>query len=173
MLFLFRRGWRISETLRLTWAQVDLVNGVLRDITVDKGNAVKNRIVMHPEVFEALASLPKGEAQRAARERRDRVFPWVNRHNVYRWLKPFCGEVGVHFRPHMARVEFASQLSEAGQTDAKIRDVCTWTDTRSIARYTRTNEHECEATIALVGRPRRAAMAANVGSRAAVVGQAK
>ncbi len=75
LLFLFRQGWRISETLRLTWSQVDLVNGVLRDIAVDKGNAVKNRIVMHPDVFEALASLPESDPQRAARERRGRVFP--------------------------------------------------------------------------------------------------
>lgn len=152
LLFLFRQGWRISETLRLTWAQVDLVNGRFCCIQVDKGSAVKNRIVMHPEVFEALANLPKGEAQRAARERRNRVFPWVNRHNVYRWLKPFCLEVGIHFRPHMARVEFASQLSEAGQTDTTIKDTSTWTDTRSVARYTRTGEDVCAAAVALVGR---------------------
>jgi integrase len=155
LLFLFRQGWRISETLRLTWAQVNLPAGRFVNVTVAKGNAVKNRIVMHPDVYEALAALPADDPERAARERRDRVFPWCDRQNVYRWLLPFCADVGIHFRPHMAQVEFASQLNEAGQTDSKIMNVCTWTDTRSVARYTRTSEAECETTIASAGRPRR------------------
>ncbi|MCW5700406.1 MAG: site-specific integrase [Rhodospirillales bacterium] len=152
LLFLFRQGWRITESLRLTWSQVDLVASRFRNVCVDKGKAVKAAIVMHPDVYEALAGLPEGEPERALRERRGRVFPWFDRGNVYRWLVPFCNDFGIHFRPHMARVEFASQLSEAGQTDTKIMNVCTWTDTRSISRYTRTSERECEQTIALVGR---------------------
>jgi hypothetical protein len=63
---------------------------------------------MHPAVYEALADLPLGESQRAARERNDRIFPWWDRHNVYSWLNPFCDALGIRFRPHMARVEFAS-----------------------------------------------------------------
>ncbi|MBL8677475.1 MAG: tyrosine-type recombinase/integrase, partial [Alphaproteobacteria bacterium] len=122
---------------------------------------------------EAFANLPEGEAERASRERRNRVCPWANRHNVYRWLKPFCAEVGVHFRPHMARVEFASQMSEAGQTDTTIKDTSTWTDTRSVARYTRTGEGVCADAIALVGRrksPRKVAEDASTAER--IVGHA-
>ncbi|MBK8175989.1 MAG: tyrosine-type recombinase/integrase [Rhodospirillales bacterium] len=73
------------------------------------------------------------------RERHGRVFPWLNRSNVYRWLKPWCKSIGVAFTPHMARVEFASRLSEGGQSHTVIADVGTWTDIRVVARYTRTD----------------------------------
>jgi len=153
LLFLFRQGWRISETLRLQWRQVDLVNGKFRNVVVDKGLVVKPTLPINAEVYEALAGLPEGEPQRADRERRGRVFPWVNHHNVYRWLIPFCDDdVGIRFRPHMARVEFASQLNEAGSPEAVIRDTCTWKGTRAINRYTRTDEAAAQAAIDCLGR---------------------
>ena len=76
------------------------------------------------------------------KERRGRVFPWVDRHDVYRWLNKFCDEtVGLYFRPHMARVEYASQLNEAACAEV-IASSCTWKGgaggTRAIERYTRT-----------------------------------
>lgn len=152
LLFLFRQGWRISETLRLTWAQVDMQAGKFRLVLVDKGAEEKTTLPIHPDVYEALAGLPAGEPERVAQERRGRVFPWVDRHNVYRWLKPWCAEIGIHFRPHMARVEYASQLNDADQTPASIMGSCTWTDTKAIERYIRTDERKAARANALAGR---------------------
>lgn len=151
LLFLFRQGWRISETLRLTWRQVDVAGGQFLDVLVDKGMVVKPSLPMHPQVREVLAGLPAGEPTRADKERRGRVFPWVDRHNVYRWLNPWCAEIGVHFRPHMARVEYASQLNDADQTAAAIAASCTWKGAQAVGRYIRTDARKAASANALAG----------------------
>lgn len=151
LLFLFRQGWRISETLRLVWDQVDMVNGLFLNVLVDKGAVVKPSLPMHPQVRAALAGLPPGEPERADLERRGRVFPWVDRHNVYRWLNPWCAETGIHFRPHQARVEYASQLNEADQPPAAIADSCTWRGTKAVGRYIRTDARKARSANACAG----------------------
>jgi hypothetical protein len=64
LLFLFRQGWRISETLRLTWHDVNLRERRFF-LRVDKSNNPDKPILMQREIVEALAALPPGEAERA------------------------------------------------------------------------------------------------------------
>lgn len=101
------------------------------------------------DIWEALAGLPEGEEARARASRRGRVFPWVNRHNVYRWLRPICREHKISFTPHMGRVEFASRLDDGGASPVQTVAVGTWTDPRSVERYIRVDKQTRKRTIAL------------------------
>lgn len=146
LLFLFRQGWRISETLALRWDQVHLVEKCFH-LDVSKARCGK-WIPMHPDIFVALANLPEGEAARAARERQGRVFCWVDRHSVYRWLQPLCNHIGVRFTPHMARHAFASRLNSADATTQDIQAAGSWTDSKAIQRYIEVDKARAAAVIA-------------------------
>lgn len=125
------QGWRITETLGLRWRHVDLQNRLLA-LNVTKSGRWKT-VAMHDAVFEALASLPRHSAQRGGGP--ERVFPWSDRHQVYKWLRPLCKRLGVTFTPHMARHAFGGALREAGATDQDLLDLGSWTSRNSTRRY--------------------------------------
>jgi len=122
--FLFFQGWRITEALSLRWEHVRMQERVLR-VYVGKVDRWKD-IVMSDEVFEAFADVARDEGH---------VFPWRDRHAVYRWLRPLCKRLNVRFTPHMARHDFGGQLREQGSTPRDLVDVGTWTSERSTSRY--------------------------------------
>jgi integrase len=130
ILTLFRQGWRISETLDWREDQIDLRAGKT-ELWISKAKTWKT-LPLHDDVIAALAS--RGDTIRSLRP--GSVFPWRQRSDVYRWLRPLCHQQRIEFTPHMARHEFASCLRErAGATARDIRDAGTWTSERSTARY--------------------------------------
>jgi len=125
LLWLDRQGWRISETLAVTWEQVNLQEGYV-DAWISKSNTWK-RIWLDEAVVAALANLPG--------RRRGRIFPWKNRQSVYSWLKRLCGRLGVTFTPHMARHQFGTDIRDAKDLVA----AGTWTSEQSTLRYVETD----------------------------------
>jgi integrase len=125
LVFLLHQGWRVTETLSLDWRHVDLAGRTLA-VYIAKSGRWK-AVAMHDATLEALAA--------AQGPRAGRVFPWRNRHQVYRWLKPLCRRLGVRFTPHMARHSFGGALREAGATPRDLVDLSTWISEKSTARY--------------------------------------
>lgn len=123
--WLYETGQRISDTLRLMRRDIDLRSGLARinsTKTDDQGE-----IGLSPELVAMLANaphLPSG-----------RVFPWGDRHNVYRWLKPLCERLGVSYTPHQSRHAMATDLRALGYDMKAIAERGLWRDERSAARY--------------------------------------
>ena len=96
---------------------------------------------MHPLVFEALAG-HKGT--------NGRLFKYRDRHDVYDELKPLCKDLGVHFTPHMARRWYATHLRNQRVDDRGIANSSSWTNEKSVARYTKVNIEEVRLTVGMV-----------------------
>ena len=92
ILWLFRHWNRISDILRVDWDDLDLQNGLYR-MYIGKKRVIREKPI-DGEVLAMLANEPVKVG---------RVFPWQNKQNVYRWLRPLTKELGVKFTPHMAR----------------------------------------------------------------------
>ncbi|MCG8694651.1 MAG: tyrosine-type recombinase/integrase [Minwuiales bacterium] len=124
LIFLFGQGWRVTESLKQRWENTDLTARTFR-VFVSKAGEWKT-VHMHPDVFAVLAQRGRDEGP---------IWPWRDRHEVYRWLKPLRERLGVTFTPHMARHEWGSQNAEAGgkKKDAVIGS--TWTSEKSVGRY--------------------------------------
>jgi hypothetical protein len=95
LIFLFHQGWRIGDTLRLTWRDIDLDAGLVT-YRISKTNDCLNSPLADAVI----------EAFRARPNRVGRVFPWRNHNAVYRALQPLCETAGVPFTPHRARALF-------------------------------------------------------------------
>lgn len=123
--WLYETGQRISDALHLQRADLDLQRGIARvgsDKTDDHG-----QLELSPELVAMLANaphLPSG-----------RVFPWGDRHNVYRWLKPLCASLGVSYTPHQSRHAMATDLRALGYDMRSIAERGLWRDERSAGRY--------------------------------------
>lgn len=123
--WLYETGQRITDSLQLMWSNVDLGRGIAHvgsRKTDDRGE-----IGLSPELVAMLANaphLPSG-----------RVFPWGDRHNVYRWLRPLCGRLGVSYTPHQSRHAMATDLRALGYDMKAIAERGLWRDERSAARY--------------------------------------
>jgi integrase len=64
-----------------------------------------------------------------------RVFPWRDRHGVYRWLRPLCKRLKVSYTPHQSRHAMATDLRALGYDMKAISERGLWRDERSAARY--------------------------------------
>lgn len=123
--WLYETGQRISDSLRLLRSDLDLSAGLARvgsSKTDDRGE-----IGLSPELVAMLANaphLPTG-----------RVFPWGDRHNVYRWLKPLCERLGISYTPHQSRHAMATDLRALGYDMKAIAERGLWRDERSASRY--------------------------------------
>jgi integrase len=123
--YLYETGQRISDTLRLMRNDLDLPRGLARvgsRKTDDRGE-----LGLSPELVAMLANaphLPSG-----------RVFPWSDRHGVYRWLKPLCAKLGVSYTPHQSRHAMATDLRALGYDMRAIAERGLWRDERSAGRY--------------------------------------
>jgi integrase len=126
LIWLWHQGMRISQTINLTWDDIDLERGTVRFFDA-KGPRWRT-FPLHEAVFARLRQIP-------AEKRAGRVFPWSNRHNVYRWLRPLVRELGVTFTPHMARHALGTALNAQGAGLRTIMGALGHDDARSSMRY--------------------------------------
>ena len=103
LLWIFHLGTRISDTIGMQWEMVDLKARVVR-FRVGK----TQRDIALPLPDELVVELANQKSQTG------RIFPWSNRHNVYRWLRELCKATGVRFTPHMARHAVGTRLNAEG-----------------------------------------------------------
>jgi len=113
LLWLFRAGTRITDTLRVVWEDpgargerlgVNLSEGVVR-LVIHKTQH-RHELPLSPELLAALKKVPEDR-------RRGRVFHWRTRSGVYTWLRPLCDTCGVYVTPHMARHTVGTRLAAA------------------------------------------------------------
>jgi len=126
LIWLCHQGTRISQTIKLTWSDVDLDQATFR-IYNAKGKCWQE-FPLHDEVLGRLLAVPE-------RERTGLLFPGGDRHNVYRWLRPLVRELGVTFTPHMARHALGTGLNAQGAGLRTIMAALGHADPRSSMRY--------------------------------------
>jgi integrase len=155
LLWLFRQGSRITETLEVRWRRpvddvgIDLelevagIQGVV-DMYRGKDGKVK-RFALATEVKAELARIP-------ASEREGALFPWRDRHGVYRWLRPLAKELGIAFSPHCARHTVGTRLSALGASLRTSMDVLGHADPASSLRYQASNLLVSRAAIDMLGK---------------------
>jgi integrase len=133
---LFLQGWRISDSLRLRWQDVNLSEAtVLYHITkTDEWLTMP----LHLSVLDMLRNEGPGIG---------RVFPWRSRTGFYNVLRPICRKAGVVFTPHMARHAFATLRAAEGASTQEIMEAGAWRDHKSVLRYTRIDQQRVRATI--------------------------
>lgn len=127
ILWLFKHGDRITDTLNITGDQINVKTKIYR-MVVSKTD--KLRIAaMDDEVIKQLKivfpkKLPEG-----------RIFTWGNHHNVYRWLKPLCQRLKIEFTPHMARHSILTWIGAAGGSVIQIKGRGGHSDIKSAEPY--------------------------------------
>ena len=142
LLWLFRHGMRIGDTLRVRCEDIDLKRRIYRSHVSKTDRWIEHPL--HEDVFLELANskLLKGEGW---------LFPWRSRWAVYRWLKPIRRSLGIAFTPHMARHSLGRWLNEAGASLRTIMDTLGHADIHSSARYQSTDIEVIRATSAKIG----------------------
>ena len=144
--WLYETGMRITDSLRLHDADLDLKNCRARvgsSKTDDHGE-----IELSPELRAMLANTPRcagGKVfpwrdrhgvYRWLRNPGGKVFPWRDRHGVYRWLRKLTKRLGVVYTPHLSRHALATDLRALGWDMKAIAERGIWRDERSAGRYT-------------------------------------
>lgn len=115
-------GLRVSEMLKLTWADVDLKGGELR---VLEGKGAKTALVsMSPKLAEAL--LVYRRAAEAAFDERAEVLELRSQFGIFNRLRNLCqrAEVtfkGVHALRHAAGTRLYRQTGDLGQVQDHLR----------------------------------------------------
>ncbi len=123
--WLYETGQRITASLQLRREDLNLRRAIAH-VTSDKTDD-HGQIELSPDLVVMLSKaphLPSG-----------RVFPWGDRHNVYRWLKPLCERLKVSYTPHQSRHAMATDLRELGYDMKAISERGLWRDERSASRY--------------------------------------
>lgn len=124
--WLYETGMRITDSLRLHDADLDLARNRARvgsSKTDDHGE-----IEISPELVAMLANTPRCAG--------GKVFPWRDRHGVYRWLRKLTKRLGVVYTPHLSRHALATDLRALGWDMKAIAERGIWRDERSAGRYT-------------------------------------
>ena len=130
LVWLFRMGTRISDTLQVRWDAIDLQRQTVR-LRIGKADNW-TELPLHPELVELLAAIPHAER---ADNPGGRLFPWTQKSGVYRWLRPLVREMGVAFTPHMARHSLGTWLNEGGAGLRTIMGALHHRDPQSSIRY--------------------------------------
>jgi integrase len=146
LVFAFGTGARLSESLNLTWADVDLAaaHAILRDTK----NGKTYGIHLAPVVVAELANVP-GTRLDGSREPQRRVFGYTHRRSM-RWsLEQACTAANLtDFTMHQARHSFATWLRRSGADLKKLMELGRWEDARSALRYQHVASHEQIAALA-------------------------
>ena len=143
LVFLFYQGMRISDAIKVDWADVDLPKGQFK-ARIGKTDQWRWK-ALHPDARAALAGLD---------HRTGAVFPYQNRWGVYRALKPAIAKTGVNFTPHMARHSLGTWLAGAGVSLKTRMDMLDHADPKSTIRYDMSQIPEQRAALAGLGRLR-------------------
>lgn len=134
VLWLFKIGTRISETLTIEGENVDLKT---RRVSMYSRKTDTWRVIpIDDELVTAFnkifpEGLPKGH-----------IFGWYHKENVYRWLRPHCKRLGIVFTPHMARHSVGTWLSAMGASVRLIMDKLGHSDVKSSMRYQNANDED-------------------------------
>lgn len=121
---LYELGLRIMDTLRIEWANIDLINGRVR-VRISKTDDWAS-LELSRTLVAMLANAPR---------KGGRLFPWSTTRGVYAWLKPLRERLRVTYTPHMSRHALATAASDAGIPDKKAAELGVWRDARSLHRY--------------------------------------
>lgn len=124
--WLYETGVRITDSVRLEDADLDLQACRVR-IRAAK-NDDHGDIGISPELVAMLANTPRCAG--------GKVFPWRDRHGVYRWLRKLTRRLGVVYTPHLSRHALATDLRALGWDMKAIAERGVWRDERSAGRYT-------------------------------------
>lgn len=131
------QGWRITETLMVRRDKFDPEKARVQR-WVSKSRTWK-WTPLDPEVCRLWQTLPN---------RSDGfMFPYRDRHNFYRALRPVLACLGVYYTPHMSRRGFATALIEQGADLESIRVAGGWEDLRSVALYSHVDIDQARRTI--------------------------
>lgn len=122
----FCQGTRISDTLRVCWEDIDLAARSVR-IRISKTD-LTTILPLHAEVIGLLSLIP-------AERRIGRIFPWGDKSNVYRWLRPLVRSLGIDFTPHMARHSVGTWMAESGASLRAIMSALGHASVQSSMRY--------------------------------------
>ncbi|MGO9236656.1 MAG: tyrosine-type recombinase/integrase [Methylocella sp.] len=136
LIFLFHQGWRIGDTLRLTWRDIDL-----------DAKIVTYRISKTDDCLDVPLADVVADAFESRPNRVGRVFPWRDLKSVYRALQPLCEAAGVAFTPHRARHSFATWQAAEGASLKEIMEAGVWRDYRSVLRYAQVDIPRVRATM--------------------------
>lgn len=123
ILWLFRQGTRISDTLRVEWDHLNL-NAATVKLWVSK-NQEWRTFPLDEAVVAALANENQAKP----------LWPWQTRSGVYKWLRPLVRSLGVAFTPHMGRHTLGSDLNASGAGLKTIMGALGQDDPKSAARY--------------------------------------
>lgn len=134
LVWLFRQGDRISDALRVTWADIELPAATVR-MRIGKTDRWRTA----PLHYELVALLANREGKTG------RVFRWETRSGVYKPLRALCARVGVKMTPHMARHSMATWLVTAGVNLRTIMAAGGWQDVKSVVRYAASDVDEVRA----------------------------
>lgn len=140
LVWLFYQGWRVSDTLRLRWADIDLKDGFVR-YHISKTDD-RRVMPLHEKTMTALRILSPGVGK---------VFHWSDKSNLYRDLRPLCTRLNIKFTPHMARHSFATWLANEGVSPLEIMEAGGWKDHKSVMRYAKLDPTRIRKTINRLG----------------------
>ncbi|MDF1720551.1 MAG: tyrosine-type recombinase/integrase [Minwuia sp.] len=117
--FMAFSGARISEAVRLTWADIDLAAG---DAVLHCTKTQPRRVALPPTVVAAIASIP-GPRRPAAP-----VFRYSHRSSPIDALATACrrADVPVHSFHEIGRHTFATWMLQQGETLADVADAGGW-----------------------------------------------
>jgi integrase len=153
LLWLFRTGIRIGDTLRIQWEDprargerlgINLRGGVVR-LVVGKTQR-RHELPLTPQLLAALAKVPEDK-------RTGRLFHWSTQSSINVWLKPLCQTCGVHFTPHMARHTFGARLAAAKTPLSVMMEALTHASPSSTLVYIRLGPSETRTAITGLDRP--------------------
>lgn len=136
LVWLFHQGWRISDTLRLRWTDINLDDETVR-YHIRKTDDWRV-MPLHPNTVEAVCSL---------KNRVGKVFHWSDKSNLYRSLRPLCKRLKIAFTPHMARHSFATWLANEGVSPLELMEAGGWRDHKSVLRYAKLDPTRVRAVI--------------------------
>ena len=128
LLWLFRQGDRISDTLRTRYEDCDLV-----ERTVRRHISKTDTTIILPLDDEICAILRVMQEQ----GKTGRIFHWKYRWGVEKWIRQLCSELEIEFTPHRARHTVGKRLSDAGVSLRLIMDKLGHKDSKSSLRYQR------------------------------------
>jgi site-specific recombinase XerD len=141
LVWLFRQGDRISDALRVSWADLDLQDATVR-MRIGKTDRWRTAAVHH-ELVAMLGNRTDKEG---------RVFRWQTKSGVYKPLRALCERIGIKMTPHMARHSMATWMVSAGVNLRTIMAAGGWKDVKSVVRYAASDVEEVRAAGELLPR---------------------
>lgn len=130
LLWLFRQGDRLNDTLKVKLENCDLKERLYKRY-ISKSDRF-DVVPLDDDICKAIADDP-GVYNGGY------LFHWKRNHDVYYWLNPLCQKLGVAFTPHRARHTLGKKLNDAGAGLKTIMQTLGHSDPKSSLRYQTTD----------------------------------